>query len=116
MTTSATPGARASSAISSRPGDDGLVVFEFVDRASNALETLRNAFPTSAVAEDVTGLASATAKLAHLVDHPDEDPSIALDLRGSDYEKRVWSLLREIPAGTTVSYGDIAARMGTRDA
>jgi len=41
---------------------------------------------------------------------------IELDMRGSDFQKRVWNLLRAIPAGTTVSYGDIAARMGTRDA
>jgi AraC family transcriptional regulator, regulatory protein of adaptative response / methylated-DNA-[protein]-cysteine methyltransferase len=96
--------------------DQGLVVFEFADHGGSALETLRNAFPSAAVAEDVAGLASATAKLAQLVDHPGEDPGIALDLRGSEYEKRVWSLLREIPAGKTVSYGDIAARLGTRDA
>ena len=96
--------------------DDGLVVFEFADRAGNALEVVRSAFPASAIVEDVAGLAAETAKLAQLVDHPGEDPGIALDLRGSDYEKRVWSLLREIPAGTTVSYSDIAARMGTRDA
>ena len=96
--------------------DDGLVVFEFADRGSNAVETLQNSFPASAVVEDIAGLAAANAKLAHLVDHPWEDPGIPLDLRGADLEKRVWSLLLEIPAGTTVSYGDIAARMGTRDA
>jgi AraC family transcriptional regulator of adaptative response/methylated-DNA-[protein]-cysteine methyltransferase len=97
-------------------GDDGLVAFEFADRDSKALENLRNSFPMSAVVEDIAGLALENAKLAHLVDHPGEDPGIPIDLRGTEFEKRVWGLLREIPAGTTVSYGDIAAKMGTRDA
>jgi len=33
-------------------------------------------------------------------------------MRGSDFELRVWNALREIAAGTTVTYGDIAAQIG----
>lgn len=32
---------------------------------------------------------------------------------GSPFQRRVWSALRRIPAGTTVSYGDLAARLGS---
>ncbi|ETF00818.1 methylated-DNA--protein-cysteine methyltransferase [Advenella kashmirensis W13003] len=35
-----------------------------------------------------------------------------LDVRGTAFQERVWQALREIPAGTTASYGDIAARIG----
>ncbi|MBN9089354.1 MAG: methylated-DNA--[protein]-cysteine S-methyltransferase [Reyranella sp.] len=94
---------------------DGLVAFEFADRGS-PLDRLRERLPQSTLREDAAGLAAIVAALSRLVDRPDEASDIALDPRGSDYEKRVWSLLREIPAGTTVSYGEIAARMGTRDA
>jgi methylated-DNA-[protein]-cysteine S-methyltransferase len=31
---------------------------------------------------------------------------------GTDFQLRVWEQLRRIPYGTTVSYGDIAARLG----
>ncbi len=31
---------------------------------------------------------------------------------GSDFQQRVWAALREIPYGTTCSYGAIAARLG----
>lgn len=96
-------------------GDDGLIAFEFADPNGEAVRNLQNAFPDALVINDIAGLASANAKLARLVDHPGEDPAIPLDLRGSDFEKRVWHLLREIPPGTTVSYGEVAARMGTRD-
>jgi AraC family transcriptional regulator of adaptative response/methylated-DNA-[protein]-cysteine methyltransferase len=96
-------------------GTDGLVAFEFANR-DRALDRLRERFPQSDLSEDTTGLAPTIAALARLVDHPSEAADIAIDLRGSDYDKRVWTLLQEIPAGTTVSYGDIAAKMGTRDA
>lgn len=96
--------------------DKGLVAFEFADRSAAAADSLQARFPLATVVEDAAGMAPTVAALSHLVDHPGDAPGIPLDLRGSDYERRVWNLLREIPAGTTVSYGEIAARMGTRDA
>jgi methylated-DNA-[protein]-cysteine S-methyltransferase len=38
--------------------------------------------------------------------------AIATAARGTDFQCRVWSLLRDIPAGTTLSYGQLAARLG----
>jgi AraC family transcriptional regulator of adaptative response/methylated-DNA-[protein]-cysteine methyltransferase len=94
---------------------DGIVHFEFVGDKQEALQKLYKQFPDCLVIEDIAGFVALNAQLAHLVDHPDEASNIPLDLRGSDFEKRVWNLLREIPAGTTVGYGDIAAKMGVRD-
>ncbi len=37
---------------------------------------------------------------------------LALDLRGSDFQKRVWRELSAIPYGETRSYGEIAAAIG----
>jgi AraC family transcriptional regulator of adaptative response/methylated-DNA-[protein]-cysteine methyltransferase len=93
--------------------DHGLVAFEFTDRGA---VTLEGRFPEASIEEDRDRLSPIVASLETLVDHPDTDPGIALDPRGSDYQKRVWSLLREIPAGQTTSYGALAARLGTRDA
>ena len=36
--------------------------------------------------------------------------------QGSSFSKRVWEALREIPYGQTVSYGEIAARIGSPNA
>jgi methylated-DNA-[protein]-cysteine S-methyltransferase len=38
--------------------------------------------------------------------------TLDLDIQGSDFQKQVWQLLLEIPYGKTVSYIDIACRMG----
>lgn len=32
--------------------------------------------------------------------------------RGTDFQRQVWSALREIPAGSTLSYGQLAVRIG----
>src|SRR5262249_39623059 len=38
--------------------------------------------------------------------------ALPLDPRGSDFQRRVWCALREIPLGATASYGEIARRIG----
>jgi AraC family transcriptional regulator of adaptative response/methylated-DNA-[protein]-cysteine methyltransferase len=96
--------------------DQGLVSFEFGERRPAMLDALRERFSDAAVEQDDIGLAGTVARLADLVDHPDQDPGIPLDLRGTDYQKQVWTMLREIPAGQTTSYGALAAKLGTRDA
>lgn len=37
---------------------------------------------------------------------------LPLDLRGTDFQLHVWQVLREIPYGRTMSYGQVAAAIG----
>ena len=96
--------------------DQGLVAFEFGEPGATMLEALQARFSDAVIEDDRSGLSETVGKLEHLVDCPDKDLGIALDMRGSDYQKTVWTLLREIPAGETTSYGALAAKLGTRDA
>lgn len=96
--------------------DRGLVAFEFASPEVNVLDKLQARLPDAALTEHPAVMVETIAALAQLVDHPDRDPGLTLDIHGSDYEKKVWELLRQIPPGTTTSYGAIAAQMGTRDA
>jgi methylated-DNA-[protein]-cysteine S-methyltransferase len=41
-----------------------------------------------------------------------QDFDLPLDERGSSFQLRVWAALRDIPYGTTRSYGDIALAIG----
>jgi AraC family transcriptional regulator of adaptative response/methylated-DNA-[protein]-cysteine methyltransferase len=96
--------------------DRGLVAFEFADAGDAVLDALRERLPEASIEEDDEGLSALAEKLREIVDHPGAQPEIALDPRGTDYQKQVWSLLREIPAGQTTTYGALAAKLGTRDA
>jgi methylated-DNA-[protein]-cysteine S-methyltransferase len=38
---------------------------------------------------------------------------LPLEIDGSDFRKRVWEVMCEIPAGKTLTYGEVAARIGS---
>jgi len=86
----------------------GLVLVAF-DADTDQLEAQ---FPEADLVEDAATLRATIGKLVHLIDHPEDAPGIVLDLRGTDFECRVWHALREVPAGTTATYGEIASRLG----
>jgi AraC family transcriptional regulator of adaptative response/methylated-DNA-[protein]-cysteine methyltransferase len=76
------------------------------------LAELEGRFPGADLVEDRAALGETIGKLAAMIDHPESDADLTLDLQGSDFECRVWNALREVPVGTTVTYGEIAARLG----
>jgi methylated-DNA-[protein]-cysteine S-methyltransferase len=41
---------------------------------------------------------------------------IPVNLAGTTFQRRVWMMLRRIPAGTTMSYGALAAKLGAPSA
>ncbi len=52
------------------------------------------------------------------VDHPDRAPTddeLPLDMLGTPFQRRVWRALRDIPAGQTATYTQIAERIGMSD-
>jgi AraC family transcriptional regulator of adaptative response/methylated-DNA-[protein]-cysteine methyltransferase len=40
---------------------------------------------------------------------------LPLDVRGTAFQQRVWQALRNIPAGSTASYADVAKLIGSPD-
>ena len=46
------------------------------------------------------------------VDAPSASFDGPLDAQGTDFQRKVWRALRDIPAGATASYLDIANRIG----
>ncbi len=52
------------------------------------------------------------AKAIALIEAPGTSFDLPLDVRGTAFQHRVWQALREIPAGTTVSYAELAERIG----
>ncbi|MDB5620390.1 methylated-DNA--[protein]-cysteine S-methyltransferase [Tardiphaga sp.] len=94
----------------------GLLAFEFGENRTAMLNARESRLPGASVVNDQDGLAGTVERLKCIVDYPKQDAAIALDMRGSDYQKKVWNMLLEIPAGETTSYGALAAKLGTSDA
>jgi AraC family transcriptional regulator of adaptative response/methylated-DNA-[protein]-cysteine methyltransferase len=51
-------------------------------------------------------------KVIRFVETPGSDLDLPLDIRGTAFQQKVWQALIQIPAGTKVSYTDIAERIG----
>jgi AraC family transcriptional regulator of adaptative response/methylated-DNA-[protein]-cysteine methyltransferase len=58
------------------------------------------------------GFEQLVARVVGLVEAPAQGLDLPLDIRGTAFQRRVWAVLREIPAGSTASYAEIAARIG----
>ena len=52
------------------------------------------------------------AKVVGFIEAPGLGLDLPLDVQGTAFQQRVWEALREIPAGRTATYGEIAARIG----
>ena len=52
------------------------------------------------------------ARVIALVEAPELGHDLPLDVRGTAFQQRVWQALCDIPAGSTMSYAEIAARIG----
>lgn len=79
----------------------GVCAVLFGDSRTALTRDLRKRFPGAVFAAE-------RAALERFVDGSD----FALDLRGTDFQTRVWQCLRKIPAGRTASYAEVARRLG----
>src|SRR4030095_4539674 len=52
------------------------------------------------------------ARVVGFVETPGSGLNLPLDVRGTAFQQRVWQALQEIPAGETVSYTEVARRIG----
>jgi AraC family transcriptional regulator of adaptative response/methylated-DNA-[protein]-cysteine methyltransferase len=88
----------------------GICSIALGDDLETLLRELRERLPHTYLIEDNNKqIAAAVAKL---VDTPWRDFSLPLDMRGTDFQQRVWQTLQTIPSGATLSYAEIAARIG----
>lgn len=88
--------------------DKGVAAILMGDDADALLRQLADAFPDARRSADETGLGPVIAQVAAFLDAPHTALDLPLDIRGSTLERAVWQALRAVPAGQTVSYGEIA--------
>lgn len=77
---------------------------------------LQDRFPRAGLIGGDAGFEQVVARAVGLVEAPGLGIDLPLDIRGTAFQQRVWQALREIPAGTITSYGDIARRIGSPQA
>ena len=53
------------------------------------------------------------ARVVGFIEAPEQGLDLPLDIRGTAFQRRVWRALKDIPAGRTISYAELARRIGS---
>jgi AraC family transcriptional regulator of adaptative response/methylated-DNA-[protein]-cysteine methyltransferase len=91
----------------------GLCAILIGSRQAPLKAELKHRFPGAQLREGDQKLARIAAKLSKRIESPKSATDFPLDIRGTDFQKRVWRALQEIPAGRTASYSEIATKIGS---
>lgn len=97
-------------------GPNGVRGVQLPERDARATRArLRARFPDAAMARPPRAVARAVHGIAAILAGRTHDLSeVALDLAGiTPFRSKVYALTREIPPGTTATYGELAARAGS---
>lgn len=90
----------------------GLCAVLLGDDAAQLERDLRTRFPGASLAEARDALGDLAESIVRHVESPGTVLDTPLDVRGTDFQRTVWDALRDIPAGSTTSYSEVAARIG----
>jgi len=73
---------------------------------------LQDRFPKAHLIGGDRDYESLVARVVGFVEQPEIGLDLPLDVRGTAFQQRVWQALQEIPVGETISYSEIAQRIG----
>jgi AraC family transcriptional regulator, regulatory protein of adaptative response / methylated-DNA-[protein]-cysteine methyltransferase len=82
------------------------------DHPDALVRDLQDRFPKAELIGGDAGFERLVAQVVGFVEMPKEALDLPLDIRGTAFQQRVWQALREIPAGSTTCYAEIAQRIG----
>jgi AraC family transcriptional regulator, regulatory protein of adaptative response / methylated-DNA-[protein]-cysteine methyltransferase len=92
--------------------DKGICAILMGDDPDALVRDLQDRFPQAQLRGAEADFEQTVAKVVGMVEAPAIGLDLPLDVRGTAFQQRVWQALREIPAGSTTSYADLAARVG----
>lgn len=90
----------------------GVCAISFGDDPDALVRDLQDKFPRANLIGADREFERTIARVIGFVETPALGLDLPLDVRGTAFQRRVWEALREIPAGSRVTYSQIAARIG----
>ncbi|HWI86935.1 MAG TPA: bifunctional DNA-binding transcriptional regulator/O6-methylguanine-DNA methyltransferase Ada [Sphingomonas sp.] len=92
--------------------DKGVAAILLGDDPDALARDLQNRFPHAELVGGDGEYETFIARVIGFVEAPGIGLDLPLDVRGTAFQQRVWQALREVPAGKTVTYAEIARRIG----
>ena len=92
--------------------ETGIAAILLGDDPDELARDLQDRFPRAELIGGDAGYEALVARVVGFVEAPRLGLDLPLDIRGTAFQQRVWQALREVPAGDTVTYREIAQRIG----
>ena len=92
--------------------DKGVCAITLGDDPDALVKDLQDRFPRARLVGGDAQFERRVAEVVGLVEAPGLGSDLPLDLRGTAFQQRVWQALRDIPAGATATYAEIAQAIG----
>jgi AraC family transcriptional regulator of adaptative response/methylated-DNA-[protein]-cysteine methyltransferase len=93
--------------------DRGVCAILLGDDPDALVRDLQDRFPRAVLVGGDERFEQTVARVVGFVEAPGIGLDLPLDIRGTAFQQRVWQALRAVTAGTTVSYSELAARIGS---
>lgn len=96
--------------------DKGICTISMGSNDAALERELKSRFPGESPRRDNATMAQTVSAVKAMIVGKRAPNTLRFDLRGTDFQKKVWSELLRIPAGKTRSYSEIATRIGKPNA
>lgn len=94
----------------------GICAIELGDDPKTLFVQLQKNYPKAQLEEVSADFSSLLKEVASFIETPSRGIKVPLDIQGTAFQQRVWSVLQEIEPGTTLSYTELAERVGNPEA
>lgn len=92
--------------------DRGICSILFGDSQKQLQADLAERFSKATLTQNTEALQRLVEDVVAGIENPALAATLPLDIQGTAFQEKVWKALRQIPAGSTESYSDVAARIG----
>jgi AraC family transcriptional regulator of adaptative response/methylated-DNA-[protein]-cysteine methyltransferase len=96
--------------------DKGICAILLGEDPDSLIHELERRFSRATLVAGDASFERVVAQVIGLVEAPTSEVHLPLDIRGTAFQRRVWQALRTIAPGETVTYSEIAARIGAPQA
>ena len=90
----------------------GICAIEFGDDGETLPEQVQARFPNAQLQKADSGFNATIREVVEFIESPRDTFDVPLDIQGTAFQQQVWQILRQIKPGETVSYSEVAERLG----
>lgn len=90
----------------------GICAILLGDSADELVQDLEDRYPGARFVGGDPAFDAIVVQVVALMEAPERALNLPLDIQGTAFQQRVWAALRQVPPGETVSYTQVAKRIG----